>query len=143
MHVYAGRELSNRAYPEVGVPDSHHSLSHHGGNPEKIAKLVKISRFQLSQLGYLLKRLQETADGDGSLFDSTLVFAGASLGESNDHDCMDLPAVVAGAGLAGNRHLALPKDTPLCNLMVAFMQQLGIETERFGDSTGVASELLA
>ncbi|MEM6710135.1 MAG: DUF1552 domain-containing protein [Pseudomonadota bacterium] len=136
-----GRELSNRAYPEIGVTDSHHSLSHHGGNEEKIAKLVKISRFHLSQVGYLIDRLRDTADGDGTLLESTLILAGSSLGESNDHDCMDLPAVIAGADVTGNQHHQLPKHTPMCNLMVGLIQQLGMEATTFGDSTGSVTGL--
>jgi len=138
-----GRELSNRAYPEIGVPDSHHSLSHHGANQEKIDKLVRISRFHLQQFGYLLRRLEETADGEGSLLDSTLVLAGASLGEPNEHDCMDLPALVAGTGLRGNRHLELPQHTPMSNLMLTLMQRVGVEQEAFGDSSGTLHDRLA
>ncbi|WP_230537240.1 DUF1552 domain-containing protein [Teredinibacter turnerae] len=140
----AGRELSNRAYPEIGVPDSHHSLSHHGGNREKIAKLIKINELHLKQFGYLLERLSTTADGEeGSLLDSTLVLGGASLGEPNDHDNMNLPAMVAGAGIAGNRHIAMPAHTPMCNLMVNLMQDLGVPAQQFGDSTGTIPGLRA
>lgn len=137
-----GRELSNRAYPEIGVPDSHHSLSHHGGNTDKIAKLIKVSRFHLEQFGYLLKRLGETPDGHGTLLDSTIVWGGASLGEPNDHDCMDLPALIGGAGIAGNRHHALPQHTPLCNLMLSFMQHMGMNVTAFGDSTAALPEMI-
>ena len=131
-----GRELSNRAYPEIGVADSHHSLSHHGGDNEKIAKLIKISQLHLQQFGYLINKLKQTTDETGSLLDSTAVLAGASLGEPNDHDCMDLPALIAGAGLPANHHFKLPKHTPMSNLMLTLMQHLGIPVETFGDSTG-------
>ena len=94
--LMVGRELSNRAYPEIGVPDAHHSLSHHGYDPEKIDKLVKINQYHMQQFGYLLERMAATPDGEGSLLDSTLVLGGASLGESNEHDNMDLPVLVAG-----------------------------------------------
>jgi hypothetical protein len=137
-----GRELSNRAYPEIGVADSHHSLSHHGGNAEKIDKLHKINRYHLTQFAYLLERLNSTLDGEGSLLDSTLVLAGASLGEPNEHDCMNLPAIVAGGGLPGNRHISLPENTPMCNLMLSMIQAMGIHAKKFGDSTGTVSELL-
>ncbi len=136
-----GRELSNRAYTEIGVPDSHHSLSHHGGNAEKIEKLHKINRYHLKQFAYLLERMDATRDGEGSLLDSTLVLAGASLGEPNKHDCMDLPAIVAGGGLQGNRHIALPQHTPMSNLMLSMIQAMGVESEKFGDSTGTVPEL--
>ncbi|MEM1402726.1 MAG: DUF1552 domain-containing protein [Pseudomonadota bacterium] len=141
VSLMVGRELSNRAYPEIGVPDSHHSLSHHGGDPQKIAKLVKINQFHLAQFAYLLDRLAKTSDGAGSLLDSTLVLGGASLGEPNDHDCMDLPALVAGGGSVGNQHIALAKDTPYCNLLLTLMQGLGMQADQFGDSTGVIPAL--
>lgn len=138
-----GRELSNRAYAEIGVPDAHHSLSHHGGDEGKIAKLVKINRLHMEQFGYLLDRLSATADGDGTLLDSTLVMGGASLGEPNDHDNMNLPAMVAGGGLRGNRHIVEPQHTPMCNLMLSLIQELGVPAESFGDSTGVIAALKA
>ncbi|MGD8175020.1 DUF1552 domain-containing protein [Marinimicrobium sp. ARAG 43.8] len=130
-----GRELSNRAYTEIGVPDAHHSLSHHGGNEEKIKKLIKINRLHMTQFGYLLDRLSNTADGEQTLLDSTLVLGGASLGEPNVHDNMDLPALVAGGGLRGGRHIKEPKDTPMCNLMLSLMHEMGVPAESFGDST--------
>lgn len=138
-----GRELSNRAYPEIGVADSHHSLSHHGGDPEKIRKLIKISSFHWRQFGYLVKKLAETPDGDGSLLDSTLLLAGASLGESNDHDCMDLPALIAGRGVSGGTHHALPKHTPMSNLLLTLMQTLDPTIRTFGDSTATVPEILS
>jgi hypothetical protein len=138
-----GRELSNRAYAEIGVPDAHHSLSHHGGDEEKIAKLVKINRLHMEQFGYLLDRLSDTADGERTLLDSTLVMGGASLGEPNDHDNMNLPAIVAGGGLRGNRHIVEPKHTPMSNLMLSLMHEMGVPVDSFGDSTGVINALSA
>jgi hypothetical protein len=136
-----GRELSNRTYPEIGVADSHHSLSHHAGNDEKIANLVKISQFHMSQFAYYLRRLRETPDGEGSLLDNSVILAGASLGEPNEHDCMDLPALVAGGGVIGNQHLQQQKHTPMCNLMVSLIQAMGIDADQFGDSTGAVAGL--
>ena len=138
-----GRELSNRAYAEIGVPDAHHSLSHHGGDEEKIAKLVKINRLHMEQFGYLLDRLSATADGERTLLDSTLVMGGASLGEPNDHDNMNLPAIVAGGGLRGNRHIVESKHTPMSNLMLSLMHEMGVPVDSFGDSTGVINALSA
>ena len=138
-----GRELSNRAYAEIGVPDAHHSLSHHGGDEEKIAKLVKINRLHMEQFGYLLDRLSATDDGERTLLDSTLVMGGASLGEPNDHDNMNLPAIVAGAGLRGNRHIVEPKHTPMSNLMLSLIHEMGVPADSFGDSTGVINALSA
>jgi len=138
-----GRELSNRAYTEIGVPDAHHSLSHHGGDEVKIEKLVKINQYHMAQFGYLLDRLSATTDGERSLLDSTLVMGGASLGEPNDHDNMNLPALVAGGGLRGNRHIIEPKHTPMANLMLSLMHEMGVPAESFGDSTGPLSALYA
>ena len=137
-----GRELSNRTYPEIGVPDSHHSMSHHGGDPVKIDKLVKISRLHLQQFGRLLERLEATPDGDGTLLDSTLVLGGASLGEPNDHECMDLPALVAGAGVPTNTHHQLPEQTPMANLLLTGLNHLGVADARFGDSTGTVDAVV-
>jgi len=138
-----GRELSNRAYPEVGVSDSHHSLSHHGGDEAKIEKLVRISRFHMQQLAWYLERLRSTPEGDGSLLDSTVVFAGASLGEPNEHDCMDLPALIAGGGVRGGRHVPLVEETPLCDLMLSVMQSMGVATAQFGDSRGPVADVFS
>lgn len=137
-----GRELSNRAYPEIGVPDSHHSLSHHGGEPDKIEKLAKISRYHLAQYAYLIRKLVDTPEGEGSLLDSTVVMAGSSLGEPNDHDCMDLPALIAGGGIPGNHYHALPTHTPMSNLMLTLIQHLGVDATSFGDSTRALPSLL-
>jgi len=131
-----GRELSNRTYPEIGVPDSHHMLSHHGNNPEKMAQLAKINRHHMEFLGYLLQRLKETRDGDATLFDTTLVIRGSAFGDSNEHDFMDLPVVVAGGLVAGGRHLKVEKGTTMSNLMLAGLQMLDVPATSFGDSTG-------
>jgi hypothetical protein len=138
-----GREISNRTYPQLGVPDAHHMLSHHGGDAEKIAKLARINRFHMQQLAYYLERMKATKDGEGTLLDSTLVLAGASLGEPNEHDNMNLPIVVAGGGLPGNRHVVVPKHTPMCNLMLAMVHEFGIPLEKMGDSTGPLAALTA
>jgi hypothetical protein len=138
-----GRELSNRSYAEIGVPDSHHSLSHHGGDEAKVDKLVKINKYHMAQFGYLLDRLSTTMDGERSLLDSTIVMAGASLGEPNEHDNMDLPALVAGGGIRGNRHIAEPKHTPMSNLLLSLIHEMGIPAESFGDSTGPLAALHA
>jgi hypothetical protein len=138
-----GRELSNRTYPEAGVPDAHHMLSHHGGDPEKIAKLARINHLHMQHFAYYLERMSATKDGEGTLLDSTLVLAGASLGEPNDHDNMNLPVLVAGGGLPGNRHVVVPKHTPMCNLLLSMIHALGIPLDKLGDSTGPLPALLS
>ena len=136
-----GRELSNRTYPEIGVPDSHHMLSHHGNNPEKMAKLARINRHHMEYFAYYLKRMDETKDGEGSLLDRTLVLRGSAFGDSNDHDHMDLPVIVAGGLVQGDRHLVVDKGTTMSNLLLASLQLLDVPTQAFGDSTGPLTAL--
>ncbi len=131
-----GREISNRTYPEIGVSDSHHMLSHHGKNPEKMAQLAKINRYHMEFFAYALGRLKQTRDGAGSLLESTLVIRGSAFGDSNDHDFMDLPVIVAGGLVTGGRHIAAEKGTSMSNLMLAGLQLLGVPATAFGDSTG-------
>jgi hypothetical protein len=131
-----GREICNRTYPQIGVPDSHHMLSHHGHNPAKMAQLALINRLHMDYFAYLLKRLAETSDGAGSLLDTTLVLRGSAFGDSNEHDHMDLPIVVAGGLVKGGQHLPFGKGTQMSNLMLAGLQALGVPAKSFGDSTG-------
>jgi hypothetical protein len=131
-----GREVSGRSYPELGVPDAHHPLSHHGNDPEKMAKLTRINILHMEQIAYYLKRMSETREGDGTLLDHTILLAGASLGDSNRHEHFNLPTIVAGGLVQGNRHLKAPADTPMTNLLLTLMDRLGVRQERLGDSTG-------
>ena len=134
-----GRELGGRPYPQIGVPDPHHGLSHHRNDPEKLAKLAKINKHHVELFSHFLKQLNETSDGDGTLLDSSLVLYGAGLGDSNDHLHYDLPATVVGGrgtGWRGGRHLKYPKDTPMANLLVSMLDKAGLPAEKFGDSTG-------
>lgn len=136
-----GRELSNRTYPEIAVPDSHHMLSHHGNNPEKIEKLARINRYHMEFFAYYLQRMKETKDGDGSLLDRTLVIRGSAFGDPNDHDHMDLPVIVAGGLVKGNRHVNVEKGTTMSNLLLAGLNLLDVPATSFGDSTGPLEEL--
>ncbi len=131
-----GREVSGRSYPEIGVPDAHHPLSHHGNDPEKVAKLTKINTLHMEQVAYYLKRMSETKDGHATLLDHTMVLAGASLADSNRHDHTNLPVIVAGGLVKGNRHLVAADNTPMTNLMLSMMDRLGVQQDRLGDSTG-------
>ena len=135
-----GRDGSNRAYREIGISDGHHSISHHQGDMERVAKLIKIDELHTSMFAYLLKKLKETPDGDGSLLDHSLVAFGSSLSESNIHTHDDLPIVLAGTAngqIKGNRHLLYPKETPLNNLFLTMFDAAGVpNVESFGDSTG-------
>jgi hypothetical protein len=136
-----GREVSARSYPEIGVPDAHHPLSHHGNDPAKIVKLTKINVLHMEQLAYFLKRMSETKDLNGSLLDHTMVMAGASLGDPNRHDHMNLPIMMAGAGIRGNRHVAVAKETPMTNLLLSIMDRMGVPMDRLGDSTGRLTDI--
>ena len=131
-----GREICNRTYPQIGVPDSHHMLSHHGHSPAKMAQLALINRLHMDYFAYLLKRLSETREGGRALLDSTLVLRGSAFGDSNEHDHMDLPIVLAGGLVRGGQHLAFARGTPMSNLLLAALQALGVPARSFGDSTG-------
>ena len=139
--LMAGRELSNRSYTEIGIPDSHHSMSHHGNDPEKIAKIARINEMFLTEFAYYLSQLKAAKEGDGTLLDRTIAMAGASLGDPNTHDHMDIAAIIAGGTTRNNRHFAMPKETPKANLLVAVMHQMGVEQNELGDSSGVMSEV--
>jgi hypothetical protein len=140
-----GRDGSNRAYREIGISDGHHSISHHQGDQEKVDKLVKIDELHVSMFAYLLEKMKQTPDGDGTLLDHSLVLFGSSLSESNIHTHDDLPIVLAGSAngqLKGNRHLVYPKETPLNNLFLNMFDLAGLpEVAGFGDSTGRLSDV--
>jgi uncharacterized protein DUF1552 len=137
------REVSGRSYPEIGVPDAHHALSHHGNDPEKIAKLTKINTLHMEQIAYYVKRMSETKDGTGTLLDNSFLMAGASLADPNKHDHRNLPTIVAGGLVKGNRHMVAPKDTPMTNMMLSMMDALGVKVEKLGDSTGRLADFTA
>ena len=136
------RDLSQRVYPETGVPDPHHPLSHHQDNVESMAKLAKINAYHATLFRYYLTKLQATPDGDGTLLDHVLLMYGSAMGDPNKHDPRDLPILLAGGAtgrLKGGRHLRYPKGIPLTNLYVTLLHKLGVPVERFGDSTGELS----
>jgi hypothetical protein len=136
-----GRELSNRTYPEIGVPDSHHMLSHHGSNPEKMTKLSRINRHHMEYFAYYLDRMKSVKDGEGTLLDRTLVLRGSAFGDPNEHDHMDLPVIVAGGLVRGDRHIAVDKGTTMSNLLLAALHVLDVPVTSIGDSTGPLREL--
>jgi hypothetical protein len=140
-----GRDGSNRPYREIGISDGHHSISHHQGDAERLDNLIKIDALHVSMFAYLLKRLQETADGDGTLLDHSLIAFGSSISESNIHTHDDLPIVLVGTAngqIKGNRHLVYPKETPLNNLFLNMFDLAGLpHVDGFGDSTGRLTDL--
>jgi hypothetical protein len=138
------RETSNRTYPEIGVPDPHHPLSHHGNDPAKIERMAKINAFHVSLFAEFLQKLKATPEGDGTLLDHSLVLYGSGIGNPNVHDHTNLPILVAGGaatGLKGNRHLRYAKPTPLANLHLTLLDRVGVHLDSFADSNGRAEEL--
>jgi hypothetical protein len=130
-------EQSNRAYREIGIADSHHGLTHHGGDKEKIEKCILINRYQVEQFIYFIDKLKATKDGDGTLFDHVMVTYGSGLSKDHDHD--NLPTVLTGKGnglFHLGRHVKYPAETPLANLHVAMMNKMGVPAENFADSNG-------
>lgn len=134
-----GQEFTMRTYPEIGVPDPHHSTSHHGQNPDKLQKLAKIDYYHVQMLAYYLQRLKDTPDGDGNLLDHSMILYGAGLADGNVHAHVNLPTVIVGGGagkLKGDRHHQSPKATPMANLLVSLVNVMGVPVESIGDSTG-------
>jgi Protein of unknown function (DUF1552) len=132
------RENINRAYPEIGLPDAHHSISHHGNNPEKMKNYSKLNAYHVETLGYFLKKLQETADSDSNLLDNTIVLWGSGMSDANVHNNYNVPVVLVGGKnlqVKANRHAKMEKGTPLANLMLGVMDRFGVTDEKFGDST--------
>ncbi len=142
-----GRELNGRAYPEIGIPDSHHGLSHHRYDTTRLSQLAKINTYHVSLFRHFLDELENTPDGDGSLLDHSLLMYGASLSDSNKHLHFDLPLLLVGGGagqLEGGRHLQYPRDTPMTNLLVSQLDKAGVRLDDgLGDSTGRLVELSA
>ncbi len=138
------RETSNRTYPEIGVPDPHHPLSHHGNNPEKVALMAKINSFHVSLFAEFVLKLKKTTDGNGSLLDHSLYLYGSGMGNPNVHDHTNLPTIVAGGAagkMRGGRHIQYDKPTPLANLHLSLLNKVGVPMESFADSTGTVDEL--
>lgn len=134
-----GREISSRIYPELGLTEGHHAISHHGDNPENILKLAKLNTHQTDLFASFLEKLRSTPDGDGSLLDHSLLLYGAGLSNPDIHSHVDLPLLVIGGEavhLKGGRHLAYPAQTPMTNLLVSMLDKVGVPVESVGDSTG-------
>jgi hypothetical protein len=132
-------EQSPRAYPDIGIPEAHHGLTHHQGDKEKIAKVIEINCFHIKQFAYLLEKLKSTPDGDGTLLDHVMVTYGSGLSDGNAHDHGNLPLVLAGRGcgtLRPGRHVRYPDETPMANLFVAMLDRMGVPVETLGDSKG-------
>jgi hypothetical protein len=138
------RETSNRTYPEIGVSDPHHPLTHHGNDPEKIAKVAQINRFHVSLFAEFLQKLAATPEAAGSLLDHVLYLYGSGMGNPNVHDHVNLPIIVAGGAagrMHGGRHIRYDAPTPLANLHLTLLDKVGVKLDSFADSDGKMDEL--
>jgi hypothetical protein len=132
------RENVNRAYPEIGLPEAHHSISHHGNNPEKMKNYGKLNTYHVETLGYFLEKLDSIKEGDGTLLDHTAVLFGSGMSDGNTHNNYNVPVIVVGGRsmqIKGDRHVRYPKGTPLANLMLGLTDRFGVAVDKFGDST--------
>jgi hypothetical protein len=133
------RELNNRTYPQIGVPEPHHPTSHHGNDPVKVEKIAKIGQYHMTFFAEFLEKLKAIPEGDGSLLDNTLLLYGSGMGNPSLHDHVDLPILVAGGrntGLRGGRHIRYTEGTPLANLHLTLLDRVGVHLDSFEDSTG-------
>ena len=138
------RETSNRTYPEVGVSDPHHPLTHHGNDPRKVAKVALINRFHVSLFAEFIAKLRATPEGNGTLLDNSLCMYGSGMGNPNLHDHDNLPIIVAGGAagrMRGGRHIRFAQPTPLANLHLTLLDKVGVRLDNFADSRGKMNEL--
>jgi hypothetical protein len=138
------REISNRTYPQVGVSDGHHAISHHSNQAAKMDKNVKIQTYHVSLFAQFLEKLRATPDGAGSLLDNSIILYGSNMSNSNAHNHFPLPVLVAGGAsgrMKGGRHLKYPDHTPMTNLLLTLLDKAGVPMDSLGDSTGKMSEL--
>ena len=138
-----GREGSMRTYPEIGVPDPHHPLTHHRGNAEWIGRVTKINELHMDLFSGFIAKLKATPDGDGTLLDHSMIVYGSGLSDGNRHTHNDLPVLIVGHGaqFPTGRHLVYPKDTPMTNLYLTILDRMGVQHEKLGDSTGQIEHL--
>ena len=133
------RDATQRVYPDLGLGEPHHSMSHHGGDPEKIENLVKLNTYHMTLFAGFLEKLRNTPDGDGSLLDHSLILWGSGMSESNTHSRLNIPTLFVGKGaglVQGNRHIKAEPQTPIANLWLDVANKFGIEMETYGISTG-------
>ena len=138
------REGSTRTYPQIGVPEPHHPVSHHTNDPVKLEKLSKINAYHVGLFGYLLEKLRSTPDGDGTLLDHATYVLGSGMGNPDVHDHRNLPIVVARGGIGGIKggyHIRYPEQTPLANLHLTLLDSMGVHLDNFVDSTGRAGQI--
>jgi len=133
------RAGSNRSYTEVGVPEGHHELSHHGGDARKHEKISEINRFHIEQFAYFIERLKAIDEGHGTILDNSMILYGSGISDGNRHNHDDLPVLLAGRGggtVDSGRHIRYELETPLTNLYVSLLDRMNVPVEVVGDSTG-------
>jgi hypothetical protein len=133
------RELSTRTYPQIGVPDGHHPVSHHQNDPQRMEMQAKINTYHMEMFAAFLDKLKATPDGDGNMLDNSMILYGSGMSNSNVHAHDQLPILIAGGAagkLKGDRHIKVKNDTPLSNLLISMMDKAGVRTDHFGDSSG-------
>ena len=138
------RELSNRTYPQVDVPEGHHAVSHHQNLPKKLAMNARIQRYHVGLFNGFLDKLASTPDGDGSLLDNTILLYGSNMSNSNAHDHFPLPSLVVGGGagrMKGGQHVKCPDHTPMTNLILTMLHKADVPVEKLGDSTGTLADI--
>ena len=139
------REASTRTYPQIGVVEPHHPISHHGNDPVQLEKLAKINKYHVSLFAYMLERMSSITDGNGSLLDGSTYLLGSGMGNPDVHDHKNLPIVVASGsrtGIVGGRHIRFgDEQTPLANLHLSLLDSVGVHLENFADNTGRVDEL--
>jgi hypothetical protein len=139
-----GREQTGRPYPQIGIPEPHHSLTHHQNDPVKMEKCTAIQTYHVKLFAAYLEKLRATPDGDGSLLDHVILLYGSGISNSDRHTHGPLPTLLLGGGagtIKGGRHLVYPDDTPLTNLQLTLLNKMGVPAETLGDSTGQFREL--
>ncbi|HJT78166.1 MAG TPA: DUF1552 domain-containing protein, partial [Gemmataceae bacterium] len=132
-------EGSNRSYRFMGVPEGHHDLSHHGGDPVKLEKIRQINRFHMTQFARFVGKLKSIQEGEGTLLDHCMLLYGSGNSDGNRHNHDNLPILLAGRGhgtLRTGRHVRYPRETPLANLYVSLLERVGVPAKSFGDSKG-------
>jgi len=136
------KEASMRTFPHLGVDEAFHPLSHHGENPDKHEKLRLVQTYLVERLAKFTKTLASTKEGNSSLLDTSMILYGSNLGNSDRHNCIQLPTVIVGkgGGFKGNQHISAPTDTPLANVLVTMAHRTGVKVEKFGDATGTFKE---
>jgi hypothetical protein len=138
-----GREGSLRTYPEIGVPDPHHPLTHHRDNPEWIEKVTKVNVFHMEQFAKFVGKLAAMPEGDGTVLDHTVIVYGSGIADGNKHTHENLPVLLVGggAGFKGDRHLVYDDNTPMTNFYLTLLDRVGVREDQIGDSTGRVEHL--